>query len=1231
MLNVISFCVYGSRATYVLGMRENIILGKKFYPGWEIRIYYNSTVPEKYISEYNKLGAKCIKCENLGKNKMNWEGMVWRFLPLDDSRVHYWISRDADSRLSKREAYTVAQWMRSGKTLHCIRDHRCHYHAIMGGLFGINNQSFHKKYRFKKISAIISDLYGYYRERPYNVDQEFLNNQLWKLLKNDSLAHISNGGRRIYASDIAIPSVANFIGKQYRIADTPSIDNDSDSDSSNKINMINKQFKIKSVYNNYCLDIENEKVKLKIISDECTSQQWKMDDKHRIIHCDTNKFLDFDNSKDLIISTNGKNTWSIREGGFIQNNSNNMAIDIKGGLKDKRREAWLYKINYSEAQQWDLQNGSKNEISEDCNEIKNYNEINYDNIFPITTSIPSEVFVTDIDDIIKNKKVDIYDGIKNRPVGARYEFNTEKEYYNAYKEAKWGFTKKKNGWDCLRHYEIVANGCLPLFENLENCPETVLDSFPKKILLEAKNKKNTMSDKEYNYYLKTIFNYFKENFTCEIVAERFLKKIHRDNKKKLSEVKILLLHGNECNNYMADMLFIGLRRLLNENIVDEKKLVQLYKSFSGNAYGKGFTYTKKLSDELMIDRNNIEEKIKNKFYDYVIYRKCGGDEGELGDCRKKMEYWDLVKKKYSPNEIVFLYGGDRMVNEGQESYLLNHLRYHSHKGLCFVREFTATETSNYKNFINNPYINEQSKTILVLNHNFHHKNKKGLEIICDYLGYNLVYGTEQDIPDADVIYCPSRPFNAGKYPNKRFVFGPHLSIFPDNKLRSIQNKNNSIYIQPSPWARDVWINWKSMDTESLIPVKSFPFPVEVDLFKPEPNAVKENIFVMFKHRNPKELKFIENYLNNNKVSYKTFRYGGYKQDDYIKYLKTCKYGIWIGRHESQGFALEESLSCNVPLLVWNVSNMRQQHGWNGCPDVYGITIPFWDKTCGEYFYKEEEFEETYNKFLKNLDSYNPREFILNTVSVEQCAENFKKLFLNNDEKDTDDIIFMTLTNDGYLDYTLNCIESLKMCNSKYQLNCYCIGDECVQRLSNNNIKTIKINNNDNFSFESYGGKNWSNIVIEKIKSIHDNLYKYKYVCYTDGDIVFLNDKFMDYCIENIGESDMICQNDCDKYGCDCIRWICSGFMFIKSTETTRNFFNLKNIQLNNKWRDQKWINANKQKIKYKLLPKDLFPNGGYYYKNIDKISDPYMIHFNFVVGHEKKNRMKKYNKWFLNS
>ena len=78
-------------------------------------------------------------------------------------------------------------------------------------------------------------------------------------------------------------------------------------------------------------------------------------------------------------------------------------------------------------------------------------------------------------------------------------------------------------------------------------------------------------------------------------------------------------------------------------------------------------------------------------------------------------------------------------------------------------------------------------------------------------------------------------------------------------------------------------------------------------------------------------------------SYRIFKYGSYKEEDYINYLQTCKYGIWIGTHESQGFGLQEVLSCDVPLLVWSVTNMNQQENWRGAPDVKATTIGYWSK------------------------------------------------------------------------------------------------------------------------------------------------------------------------------------------------------------------------------------------------------------------------------------------------
>ncbi len=68
-----------------------------------------------------------------------------------------------------------------------------------------------------------------------------------------------------------------------------------------------------------------------------------------------------------------------------------------------------------------------------------------------------------------------------------YIYDTETAYYNDYAQSLFGFTMKKAGWDCLRHYEIMANGCIPNFESLESCPAWTMMFLPKFELIEARN------------------------------------------------------------------------------------------------------------------------------------------------------------------------------------------------------------------------------------------------------------------------------------------------------------------------------------------------------------------------------------------------------------------------------------------------------------------------------------------------------------------------------------------------------------------------------------------------------------------------------------------------------------------------------------------------------------------------------------------------------------------------
>ena len=98
--------------------------------------------------------------------------------------------------------------------------------------------------------------------------------------------------------------------------------------------------------------------------------------------------------------------------------------------------------------------------------------------YPINFAYPTDKFI--------NEGVD-----KDKLLGTvipghmdTFIFNDQNDYFNDYRRSYFAFTWKKSGWDCLRHYEILGNGCIPLFLDIEYCPNTNMVSYPKNLLKE---------------------------------------------------------------------------------------------------------------------------------------------------------------------------------------------------------------------------------------------------------------------------------------------------------------------------------------------------------------------------------------------------------------------------------------------------------------------------------------------------------------------------------------------------------------------------------------------------------------------------------------------------------------------------------------------------------------------------------------------------------------------------
>jgi len=78
-----------------------------------------------------------------------------------------------------------------------------------------------------------------------------------------------------------------------------------------------------------------------------------------------------------------------------------------------------------------------------------------------------------------------------------YVFKVEKEYYDDYAQSMFAITRKKSGWDCMRHYEILANRCVPYFVDIEACPPNIMLTLNKQLLLEIKQQVDAMTPEYY--------------------------------------------------------------------------------------------------------------------------------------------------------------------------------------------------------------------------------------------------------------------------------------------------------------------------------------------------------------------------------------------------------------------------------------------------------------------------------------------------------------------------------------------------------------------------------------------------------------------------------------------------------------------------------------------------------------------------------------------------------------
>ena len=212
------------------------------------------------------------------------------------------------------------------------------------------------------------------------------------------------------------------------------------------------------------------------------------------------------------------------------------------------------------------------------------------------------------------------------------------------------------------------------------------------------------------------------------------------------------------------------------------------------------------------------------------------------------------------------------------------------------------------------------------------------------------------------------------------LLGPNLVEMP-NDLPLLRSKipKGSIYLHPSKWTKDKWL--ENGFKESII--EEWPVGIDTTTFGfIDRSKLAHKVLIYFKNRKDSELKYCINLLNKCGLNYSVLKYGEYTEEEFLSNLFNSTYCIWIGIDESQGIALQEVLSTNLPIIIVKDQNSANKR-YKASP------APYFSSKCGIILDDIDSLNElTVRTFDPKI--YNPRNYILENLSLEICAREFLK-------------------------------------------------------------------------------------------------------------------------------------------------------------------------------------------------------------------------------------------------
>ncbi|MES2762092.1 MAG: hypothetical protein V4677_07795 [Bacteroidota bacterium] len=214
---------------------------------------------------------------------------------------------------------------------------------------------------------------------------------------------------------------------------------------------------------------------------------------------------------------------------------------------------------------------------------------------------------------------------------------------------------------------------------------------------------------------------------------------------------------------------------------------------------------------------------------------------------------------------------------------------------------------------------------------------------------------------------------------KQLLAGPNLMVRSNEYDQILAHPGIDKIVVPSEWVKIAYIEDLPVIKDKII---IWPCGVDAELFQPKEANRLRNILVYWKTGPEDLLMQIEKVLKEQQINYVVLKYGHYTQTEYIDKLKATSMAIFCSTSESQGIALQEAWSMNVPTFVWQPQELTIK----GKKFNQFSSAPYLNEKTGSFFKTIDELKTLLIRDKNNEFNFTPRAVVLEHFTDKVCAK-----------------------------------------------------------------------------------------------------------------------------------------------------------------------------------------------------------------------------------------------------